>query len=80
MPETAPNPIQRCADPLCGVEFVPRKPWQKYHSARCRTRHWERLRGRRREPSPGPAMTCPFCGASITLALQAAVPDRACLP
>lgn len=27
-----------CANPACGVEFVPRHPSQRYHAARCRGR------------------------------------------
>ena len=25
-----------CDYPACGIEFVPRMPWQRFHSARCR--------------------------------------------
>ncbi|MEE8199769.1 MAG: hypothetical protein V3R29_01245, partial [Candidatus Acidoferrales bacterium] len=70
MPQTTPNPTLRCADRLCGVEFTPRTAWQKYHSARCRKRHWERTRGRGHQPVA--ALTCPHCAALLSLVLAPA--------
>jgi len=60
MPGSHPNPVFHCADPACGEEFAPRKPWQKYHSPRCRRRHWGR-----RQPAPGPHLACPHCGTQL---------------
>jgi len=71
MPETTLDLLIGCADPACGLRFIPRKPWHKYHSARCRTRHWERLHRRRAESAAG--LTCPSCGAHLALTLERAL-------
>ena len=72
MQETVPTPLERCADPLCGAEFSPHRPGHKYHSPRCRKRHWEASHGRGRPAAPGPHLACPHCGTQLALALQPA--------
>jgi len=49
-PETLPDPPLRCADPACRLEFTPSRPWHRYHSPRCRARHW--LRRKHSPPQP----------------------------
>jgi DNA-directed RNA polymerase subunit RPC12/RpoP len=66
MPDEATTPVLRCADPTCGAEFVPHKHGQKYHSPRCRKRHWL---ARQRE-GPGLSLRCPQCGAKLGLGLR----------
>lgn len=34
-----------CADPGCGIHFVPRSPQQRYHSARCQKADYKRRKG-----------------------------------
>jgi len=41
-PETVPEATLRCANPDCAVEFVPLRPWHRYHSTACRVSHWKR--------------------------------------
>ena len=58
IPETLPDPLVPCADPDCGVEFIPARPWHRYHSPRCRARHWSRRAKSPRtasDPSRSPA-------------------------
>ena len=50
MPESLQSPTLRCANRECGVEFSPRKPWQKFHSPECRRRFW-RARQQPRSPA-----------------------------
>jgi hypothetical protein len=42
IPETVPDALLRCANPDCGVEFKPVRPWHRYHSTSCRVAHWRR--------------------------------------
>ncbi len=42
--ETVPDALQRCANPDCGVEFVPLRPWHRYHTPVCRARDWNRAK------------------------------------
>ena len=71
MPEEAPTPVLRCADPECGIEFIPYKPGQKYHNPRCRKRHWH---ARQREV-PVVALACPKCGEKLHVAVQLSSSD-----
>jgi len=71
MPEEATTPVLRCADPECGVEFVPYKPGQKYHSPKCRKRHWlARRGGRRLVPAAALTLACPRCGEKLSALVQ----------
>ncbi len=69
MQDTIPTLVLRCADPACGLEFTPHRPGHKYHSPRCRKRHWESTHGRGAKPAP--ALRCPHCGTPLSLTLQA---------
>ncbi len=42
IPETVSDAAVRCANPECGAEFVPLRPWHRYHTPRCRVRDWTR--------------------------------------
>jgi hypothetical protein len=48
------------------VEFKPRRPWQKYHSADCRKRQWDRVRASGRHE----ALACPHCGKALTASVS----------
>jgi len=57
MSETVANLLRRCADPDCGEEFEPRKPWQRYHSPACRRRHsWLREKEKAGPSTPPPVV------------------------
>jgi len=61
-PQTPPDPVLRCANPGCGLEFIPRRKWQKFHSSSCRFRHWNRRQrsaksvSNQARPSPKPTV------------------------
>ncbi|HSC78084.1 MAG TPA: hypothetical protein VLB32_05930, partial [Candidatus Acidoferrales bacterium] len=42
--ETVPDALRQCANPDCEVEFVPLRPWHRYHTPACRARHWNRAK------------------------------------
>ena len=74
-PQTPPDPVLLCANPVCDVEFIPRRKWQKYHSASCRFRHWNR----RTKPAPsqpqteGPVPPLPGTGGTRRLVIYCVV-------
>ncbi len=51
IPETAPDTPQRCANPDCQVEFVPLRPWHRYHTPACRARDWNRSKKAASQPT-----------------------------
>jgi hypothetical protein len=42
IPQSPPDPVLTCANPDCRAPFTPDRKWQKFHSDRCRFRHWSR--------------------------------------
>ena len=55
IPETVSDARRRCVNPDCSEEFVPLRPWHRYHTPRCRVRDWNR----KQKSTPGrtPAKT-----------------------
>lgn len=64
--ETVSDTPVRCANPDCGAEFVPLRPWHVYHTTRCRVRHWRQ----QSKSLPKPA------GLSATARLPRVLPGR----
>ncbi len=59
IPETLADPLVCCADPDCRVEFIPLRPWHRYHSPRCRARHWLRQKTSAPKTANSPTQAAP---------------------